>query len=282
MEATASTGVSNSQEVVFHSRNSSNATLSSYILEDPTGNIEISAESGNVYIGGYPIVQTVSTIAPGNLAVGFGGYKIEDSGIAVSNVVTTTTINNTTLPISATTIAASNGYPGPTDASVGYAMRTQDAVGQIVLDNGCYGYDHCWIESWQPGVSGARILNINTKYGGVVNIGGAGGVKISNGTALESPCLADGTGCPSLNNTIQGGIILTTATSDSTTLTYSSAYNAASCVFSPTDSTATLLTILPYLTSLATTGSVSVTINHAATVGNGATYNIVCSIWHST
>jgi hypothetical protein len=161
-------------------------------------------------------------------------------------------------------------------------MRTQDAVGQIVLDNGCYGYDHCWIESWQPGVSGARILNINTKYGGVVNIGGAGGVKISNGTALESPCLADGTGCPSLNNTIQGGIILTTATSDSTTLTYSSAYNAASCVFSPTDSTATLLTILPYLTSLATTGSVSVTINHAATVGNGATYNIVCSIWHST
>lgn len=109
------------------------------------------------------------------------------------------------------------------------------------------------------------------------------GATISNASGvMTAPCLADGTGCPSLNNTIQGGIILTTATSDSTTLTYSSAYNAASCVFSPTDSTATLLTILPYLTSLATTGSVSVTINHAATVGNGATYNIVCSIWHST
>jgi hypothetical protein len=115
-----------------------------------------------------------------------------------------------------------------------------------------------------------------------VSSAGAGSTDLNGSGVPEAHCLADGTGCPSLNNTIQGGIILTTATSDSTTLTYSSAYNAASCVFSPTDSTATLLTILPYLTSLATTGSVSVTINHAATVGNGATYNIVCSIWHST
>jgi hypothetical protein len=116
-----------------------------------------------------------------------------------------------------------------------------------------------------------------------VSSAGAGSTDYSTASSAQvAHCLADGTGCPSLNNTIQGGIILTTATSDSTTLTYSSAYNAASCVFSPTDSTATLLTILPYLTSLATTGSVSVTINHAATVGNGATYNIVCSIWHST
>jgi hypothetical protein len=124
-------------------------------------------------------------------------------------------------------------------------------------------------------------LEVNgTFQSGTATLGA--GSTASNGSTQQTICLADGTGCPSLNNTIQGGIILTTATSDSTTLTYSSAYNAASCVFSPTDSTATLLTILPYLTSLATTGSVSVTINHAATVGNGATYNIVCSIWHST
>jgi hypothetical protein len=114
-----------------------------------------------------------------------------------------------------------------------------------------------------------------------VSSAGAGSTDLNGSGVPEAHCLTDGTGCPSLSNTIQGGIILTTATSDSTTLTYSSAYNAASCVFSPTNSTATLLTILPYLTSLATTGSVSVTINHAATVGNGATYNIVCSIWHS-
>jgi hypothetical protein len=108
-------------------------------------------------------------------------------------------------------------------------------------------------------------------------------VSMPTGSTVNSTniCLADGTGCPSLNNTIQGGIILTAATSDSTTLTYSSAYNAASCVFSPSNSTATTLTILPYLTSTSSTGSVTVTINHAATVGTGATYNIVCSLWHS-
>jgi hypothetical protein len=109
-----------------------------------------------------------------------------------------------------------------------------------------------------------------------VNLGAGSTV---NGNAI---CLADGTGCPSLNNTIQSGILLTSAISDSVTISFSSAYNAASCVFAPTNSTATTPTILPYLTSLSSTGSVTVTINHAATVGTGATYNIVCSLWHST
>jgi hypothetical protein len=114
-------------------------------------------------------------------------------------------------------------------------------------------------------------------------------VSMPTGSTVNSTniCLADGTGCPSnttnTTNTYSTAIYLTTATSDSTTITVPPVgeYNSANCVFSPANSTATALTILPWIYVTSYTGTtLTVTMNHAATVGNGAAYNVVCSLFY--
>jgi hypothetical protein len=72
---------------------------------------------------------------------------------------------------------------------------------------------------------------------------------------------------------VQGTITLTAATSDIAVVT--GATSSSNCVFSATNSTATGATILPYVSLVATN---AVTIAHAATVGTGATYNILCTV----
>jgi hypothetical protein len=284
-----------------------------------TGQLPVAASATTVTSSiAYATANTASTVVErdgsGNFAAGTITANL--TGIASGNV-TPTTLDNATLPASLTSVTdsglTSGYYPlagtggllgnGHLDDGVtvfgaitsseplilDYSSTSRvyselyNATGHawFINSTGSGGYASAPANSlaFQDGTGMATPLYLTS-----TSVVALQPVSMPTGSTVNSTaiCLADGTGCPSLNNTIQGGIILTTATSDSTTLTYSSAYNAASCVFSPTDSTATLLTILPYLTSLATTGSVSVTINHAATVGNGATYNIVCSIWHST
>jgi hypothetical protein len=72
---------------------------------------------------------------------------------------------------------------------------------------------------------------------------------------------------------VSGTISLTVSTSDSASI--SGVTSSSHCVFSPTNSTATGTTILPYISAMS---EGIVTITHVATVGNGATYNIVCTV----
>lgn len=108
---------------------------------------------------------------------------------------------------------------------------------------------------------------------------GAGSTDYSTASsAQEAHCLADGTNCPT-NNLVPyaSGITLTSATSDSIIITVPTGWSfSGGCVFSPTNLIATAATILPYISWYGSGSSESVTINHAAAVGNGASYHIVC------
>jgi hypothetical protein len=109
---------------------------------------------------------------------------------------------------------------------------------------------------------------------------GAGSTDYSPASSAQvAHCLADGTGCPSgiTNYPVSYSQILGSGTADSTTIySYPTPNNTAFCVFSPANSTATTLTILPYLTYSYSSPNFVITINHAATVGFGAIYNVSC------
>jgi hypothetical protein len=96
---------------------------------------------------------------------------------------------------------------------------------------------------------------------------------------FDAPIIDPSTQGNTFNNVSSGPIklastiTLTAATSDSASISGVTA--SSHCVFSPTNSTATGATILPYISAMS---AGSVTITHAATVGNGATYNIVCTV----
>lgn len=74
--------------------------------------------------------------------------------------------------------------------------------------------------------------------------------------------------------TVRGTLTMTTATSDVATVT--GATSSSVCNFAPTNSTAAASsTVLAYISAVSAN---SVTISHAATVANGGTLNILCTI----
>ena len=72
---------------------------------------------------------------------------------------------------------------------------------------------------------------------------------------------------------VPGTITLSAATAD--TATVAGAGSTSTCVLFASNSTATGATIVPYVSAVATN---AVTVTHAATVGTGATYNILCTV----
>ena len=70
------------------------------------------------------------------------------------------------------TQALTVGSASYADASAGYAWRVRNQ-GAADLDFGVNGYANSWMESHQEGLPLGKTLNINTKYGGATNFGGA-------------------------------------------------------------------------------------------------------------
>lgn len=73
--------------------------------------------------------------------------------------------------------------------------------------------------------------------------------------------------------TLRGTLSLTAATTDSATIT--GVTTSSKCTFSPTNSTAAAATVLAFVSSVSAN---TVVIGHAATVANGGTLNILCSL----
>lgn len=73
--------------------------------------------------------------------------------------------------------------------------------------------------------------------------------------------------------TLRGTLSLTTATTDSATI--AGVTTSSKCTFSPTNSTAAAATVLAFVSSVSAN---TVVIGHAATVANGGTLNILCSV----
>lgn len=72
---------------------------------------------------------------------------------------------------------------------------------------------------------------------------------------------------------LRGTLSLTAATTDSATIT--GVTTSSICTFSPTNSTAAAATVLAFVSSVSAN---TVVIGHAATVANGGTLNILCSL----
>jgi hypothetical protein len=109
-----------------------------------------------------------------------------------------------------------------------------------------------------------------------VSSAGAGSTDLNGSGVPEAHCLADGTGCPNYYNMWSGNLTLGTGTSDY--ITFSTPLTPESCTFSPSNSAATLSTILPWISWSSTGTTATVTIKHAATVGSGATESILCQL----
>jgi hypothetical protein len=108
-----------------------------------------------------------------------------------------------------------------------------------------------------------------------VSSAGAGSTDLNGSGVPKAHCLADGTNCPNYNMW-SGNLTLGTGTSDY--ITFSTPLSVLSCTFSPSNSAATLSTILPWISWSSTGTNATVTINHAATVGSGATESILCQL----
>ena len=134
-----------------------------------------------------------------------------------------------------------------------------------------------------PGGSGSRDTLLYRAAANTLSVGASGTFKAttfgivnsSYAASLSAPALTanravsvpDGTS----NTVMSGTITLTTATSDAATI--QGVTTSSKCSLAATNATATTTTILPWLAYTANT----VTVNHAATVGNGATYSVLCT-----
>jgi hypothetical protein len=97
----------------------------------------------------------------------------------------------------------------------------------------------------------------------------------TNGSGQIIAASTTGSGNIALVSTlpVSGAGSYTAGTSDAVTVT--GATGSSHCTFSPTNATAAAITVLAYISSI---GSNSVTITHAATVANGGTVDVVCTV----
>jgi hypothetical protein len=163
---------------------------------------------------------------------------------------------------------AFGGNPGVHSVSIPYPISTIQltATGNIITSGGYLETD----TGVFPVVAGSGTIGSLGSPFSAVYVGGAStnNIKITGtATASRQATLPDGAS----GTVLVGAITLTMETSDS--LTLQGVTTSSHCTFSPSNSTATTATILPYYSVTANT----FTLTHAATVGNGATYGVMCT-----
>ena len=174
--------------------------------------------------------------------------------------------NNTTVVFDVDTTNGRVGINTATPADALDVAGVIHATGNISTTGGYLQTDL----GLYPVTAGSGTLGSTASPFSAVYIGGAplNNIKIT-GTATSSrqATLPDGAS----GTVLVGTITLTAATSDS--LTMQGVTTSSHCTFSPSNATATTATILAYYSVTTNT----FTLTHAATVGNGATYGVMCT-----
>jgi hypothetical protein len=252
---------------------------------------QLTTGSGNVGVG----YGAGTSLATGSNNVNLGFYAGQHAAPNISDVVLIGAgagISATSSGMTAVGFSAGNNATGANDTFLGQNAGTSVTSGS---------YDTCVGDSSCAGLGGAETYDTGIGYNadfssGVVGSAeiGAGTNTVSNTLAFAGYTVADHNGnlydpaigssamplCTTaagkLTNTgcapvYRGVITLTAATSDSVTV--AGLPTTASCTFSPSNSTATTPTILPWYSIAANT----FTLNHAATVGAGASFGYICS-----
>jgi hypothetical protein len=231
-----------SQPILLISEASSSPVIDS-IYSDSSGGIDLMPAAG----GGLTISSTGITDIGGSLTAGSGNYLYLRSGASSSYELIVGNQGSTRNDFIVTNSGDWQNNNGNVIPSFVNGFIQQASGTKVVLAPSIPG-------------AGATLMTgpATSTSGDCVMFTGPMATLADSGAACGPP---------------SGTITLTAATSDSASISGVTA--SSHCVFSPTNLTATGAAILPYISAVS---AGSVTITHAATVGNGATYNIVCTV----
>lgn len=223
------------------------------------------------YDGTYLEAQTI-----GNAPSGGGGNVYTDATNPTQALGPATTWqgdhgaspNTFWQPFTSTNSGASSGIPNGYGCMVGYNLVSgSNYAGRAFCgDGGPHQYFYVTVSA-APIASQSWLETMHGDY----NAWTIDGQLTSSSFLFYSNGLFQGG--ITVHPSVRGTLTYTTATSDTATVTGASA--SSNCTFAPTNAAAAATTVLGYISNTTTN---AVTITHAATVANGGTVNIVCSI----